>query len=401
MSAAEPAPLVRRPSCPRCERPVSVCFCSAVSVLPTRTRVLLLQHPRESKVGIGTARLAHLALPSSTLRIGLDFSQDPVVQAALAPPAPSYVLFPRPDAIPIAELPRDQPITLVVIDGTWWQARKLLKLNPAIAAMPAVAFTPRRPSGYLIRRQPAEFCVSTIEALAEALTALEPDGGPFERLLDPFRAMVERQRWYATEVRARRHYHAARVRAERPTLRTRLAADWERLVCVQGEANAWSRKDPRWEPPETVHWVAWRPATGETFEAVIAPRRPLAPATTKHIGLTAEQIQGGCSAEAWHRSWQGFCRPDDRLVHWGAFYRELAAGDGLQLAPGGFELRAAITQSLRRRVGTLEECASVLGITVSPLGLAGRGGRRLAALAAVVGELGAPPAACTTLPASG
>jgi DTW domain-containing protein YfiP len=381
-------PLRRRPSCEQCLRPCSVCFCHTVHRLPTRTRVLMLQHPREHKVGIGTARLAHLSLPNSDLRVGLDFSADPAVQAALAPGAPSYVLFPRMDAIPLAELPRDRPINLVVIDGTWWQARKLLKLNPAVAALPAVAFTPRRPSGYLIRRQPAEFCVSTIEALAEALDMLEPEGGPFERLLDPFRAMVQRQHWFATQVRSQRHHHTARERKpQRPTLRMRLDAAWERLVCIQGEANAWSRKDPRRQPPETVHWVACRPSTGETFEAVIAPRRPLAPATTKHIGLGAEQLLGGASAGDWQRSWQSFCRPDDLLVAWGGFYRTLAASDGLALAPGGLELRAAVTQLLRRRLGTIEECAEVLGVEVSPLPLAGRGGRRLAALRAVVAAL--------------
>jgi DTW domain-containing protein YfiP len=48
--------------------------------------VLLLQHPKERRVGVGTARMAHLALPNSELRVGLDFSADPVVQAAVNAP---------------------------------------------------------------------------------------------------------------------------------------------------------------------------------------------------------------------------------------------------------------------------------------------------------------------------
>src|SRR5438874_9841843 len=107
--------------CLRCGRPEIVCVCSLIQVLPTRTRVLFLQHPRERRVGIGTANLAHLALPNSEMRVALNFAADPVVQAALGPGAPSYVLFPRPDAITVAELPREQPTTLVVIDGTWHQ----------------------------------------------------------------------------------------------------------------------------------------------------------------------------------------------------------------------------------------------------------------------------------------
>jgi len=185
----------------RCRRPELVCYCDAIAQLPTRTRVVLLQHPRERRTPIGTARMAHLALPNSALRIGLDFSADPEVRAALDGPQPAYVVFPHPQAVAVADLPRDRPITLVVVDGTWWQAQKLLKLNPAVRALPHVAFTPRRPSEYRIRRQPAEHCVSTIEALAEVLDELEPEGGPFSRLLDPFRAMIARQIEFQTEDR--------------------------------------------------------------------------------------------------------------------------------------------------------------------------------------------------------
>ncbi len=201
----------RRAVCERCARPRVVCYCAHLPTLPTRTRVLLLQHPRERNMAIGTARMAHLALPNSVLRIGVDFAADAVVTGAIAGAAPSYLLFPGPDARDVAELPRDQALNLFVLDGTWWQAGKLLKSNPLLQRLPRVAFTPARPSDYRIRRQPAPFCVSTIEALAEVLNRLEQDRGPFEALLQPFRAMIDRQQWYAAEVRSQRHHYELRV----------------------------------------------------------------------------------------------------------------------------------------------------------------------------------------------
>jgi DTW domain-containing protein YfiP len=66
---AEPA--AHRAICARCRRPESVCYCAHLVSLPTRTRVLLLQHPRERHVPIGTARLAHLCLPGSELSLGV------------------------------------------------------------------------------------------------------------------------------------------------------------------------------------------------------------------------------------------------------------------------------------------------------------------------------------------
>jgi DTW domain-containing protein YfiP len=372
-----------RPSCDRCARPLPVCFCAHLQVLSTRTRVMLLQHPRESRKAIGTARMAHLSLPNSVLRVGTDFSADPVVNAALAESSPTYVLFPGAQAVDVATLPCDRAITLLMVDGTWWQARKLLKLNPAVAALPRVAFTPSRPSQYRIRRQPAEFCVSTIEALAEVLNVLEPSDQSFTRILAPFHAMVAKQLWYQTEVKSQRHRHVL-AGPRRPTLAARLRADWPRLVCVQGEANAWPRRDPARQDPETIHWVAHRLATGEMFEAVVAPRRTLAPSTPHHVELSQNRLLEGGSVEAWHRSWRQFARPDDVLVLWGTFYRDLAEGEGLPLSPDCIDLRGEMSQWLRVRVGTVEECTRHLGVESAVVNVAGRGGRRLAGLTAVL-----------------
>ena len=395
-----------RPSCPGCGRALvawvpladskdgsqiavrGACFCDRITSLPTRTRILLLQHPREERVAIGTARMALLALPNAERRVGLDFSDDSGVRTAVARTGPTYVLFPGPDAAPAESLPRGREITLIVLDGTWPQAAKLLKVNPAIAALPRVAFRPRAPSAYAIRREPADFCVSTIEALAEVLSVLEPEGHRFERLLDPFHAMVARQQWFRTEVGASRH-RAVRGRrlSPREALSARLAAIWPRLVCAHGEANAWPHRHPAREAPETVHWVAHRPATAETFEAVIAPRRALASGTPEHVELPARRLLAGDTPRQWQDAWTAFTRSDDILVTWGTYYRDLAAADGLPLAARSINLRDEVSRLLRRRFGTVEASIAPLGATVAPLALDGRGGRRLAALVGALASL--------------
>jgi DTW domain-containing protein YfiP len=376
-----------------------VCYCAQLPRLPTRTRVVVLQHPRERRVGIGTARMAQLALPNSFLRVGINFAGDPVVNALLSGPAPSYLLFPGPDARDVRELALEQPITLVVVDGTWSQARTLVRLNPALAALPRIAFTPRRPSAYdRIRREPADFCVSTIEALTEVLNVLEPDGEPFDPLLVPFHAMIERQERFASEVAASRHQGRQRkARPPGPTLAMRLGAEWPRLVCIQGEANGWPARDPARHDPEIVHFVACRPATGELYEAVVAPRRPLAPLTPHHLELPAARLAAGGSVESWRRSWQAFCPPDSVVVQWGAFYTRLAAAEGLALPARRIDLRGELTHSsARARGATLEDCVAQRKLSIAPLALDGRGGRRLAALVglvtAIAGDTASPRA---------
>ena len=52
-----PAPFERRAVCARCRRPERVCYCRHLTSIETTTRIVLLQHPRERRVAIGTARM--------------------------------------------------------------------------------------------------------------------------------------------------------------------------------------------------------------------------------------------------------------------------------------------------------------------------------------------------------
>ncbi len=392
MALPEDAPTKARACCPRCDKPVVVCYCAHLHQVATLTRILLLQHPREEQMKVGTARMAHLSLPNSVLRIGLDFSDDAVVKAELADARPTYVLFPTPDALDIRVLRGVPSVRLIVLDGTWRQARKLLKLNPWLQRLPAVAFTPTHPSEYQIRKQPAEHCVSTIEALGEALRLIEPDGLPVDGLLEPFRAMVEQQQWYQVQVGHRRSRHHRQPSRRKPPF-ARLIQDYSRIVCVQGEANAWALRDPQRHEPSIVHWVAHRPASGESYEAIVAPSGPLAPLTSRHIGLSEAQLLAGLSPEAWKRSWQAFLRPDDVLLHWGHHYHNVAQQDGLSLPDDTVDLRSLSAADLRRRSGTTEALLERVapGSPVADLGFQGRAGQRLANLVALVKVLVSSP----------
>jgi DTW domain-containing protein YfiP len=57
--------------CARCARKTSVCVCDRAEVLPTRTRVLVLQHPQEDDVEFGTVPLLTLSLPRAQVAVGL------------------------------------------------------------------------------------------------------------------------------------------------------------------------------------------------------------------------------------------------------------------------------------------------------------------------------------------
>jgi DTW domain-containing protein len=359
--------------------------------IETKTRVLILQHPRERDVGIGTARIARLGLRGAILRTDVDFGGDQVVREALAA-GNAYVLFPGKDAIDVETTTFPSPITLVVLDGTWWQAHKLLRANPALAALPRLSLTPPGPSVYgQIRREPADHCVATLEAIAHVLGHLEGDPARFAELLVPLAGMVKRQLYFANEIADNRH-HRSLVRPKRrdpvPALLREHAAD---VVCVHGEANAWPRLHPEHTPPETVHWLARRIASSDTFESVIVPRGRLAPSTCHHIGLFPEALATGESWSAFGARWQAFLRPSDILVVWGHFPLATLAADGLRLPNRNIDARPIAGNVLRRRPGTVEECARQMGLVVPPPWARGRGGARIAGLCAVTEKLSAWP----------
>lgn len=197
-----------RARCGRCRRPLSHCLCAYIPAVPHRTPVLVLQHPDEATHPLNTARLAVLGLRHAELRTGERFPElDRIIAGAgravlLFPAAQGSVAGPDP---PQAEGADDRPPLLIVPDGTWRKARKIVHLNPVLGTLPRLSLPPGEPSEYRVRKAPGGAAVSTIEAIARALKALEPEGD-FEPLLRPFRVLVEQQITAMGEEIYRRNY---------------------------------------------------------------------------------------------------------------------------------------------------------------------------------------------------
>jgi len=374
-----------RAMCPRCRRPTTVCYCAAIEPLSTATRVMILQHPRERDVPIGTARMASLCLPNAVLRVGVRWDDDPALAAVLADPArPPILLYPGPGARDILREPPTGPVTLVVVDGTWSQAKTVVRDNAVLRALPRYAFRAPEPSQYRIRKEPDDAYCSTIEALMHVLGVLERDPDRFRALLAPFRAMVDAQLVAQAAAPKRRLRQPRGPRPPRPTAPAFVRERWDDLVLVYGEANAWPYRGPTVDHPneELVHWLAIRPATGDRFEMIARPETPLSPSTPFHIGLDEPTLRAGASQAELVSAFARFVRPADLACSWGFYSRELLRAAGADL-PAFVDMRAATHQLLSRKIGSLDAYAATFGPPPPPLG-AGRGGRRLALLAQIL-----------------
>jgi DTW domain-containing protein YfiP len=345
--------------------------------------VVFLQHPRERRVAIGTARMAHLALPNSELHEGISFAGRAAIEALAADPSVA-VLFPAGHTA--APAPATTPRTLIVVDGTWSQAYKLMRANPLLARLPRIALAPARPGNYRIRREPTPQCLATVEAVAAVLALLEDDRVRFDAMLDAFTFTVERQLACAAAQRApRRRADRPGPRPTAPELAALLAAP-EDVVLVHGEANAHGSAERAPGLPELLHLVAVRPARGERFEAFLAPRRPLGHRTALHLDVETDRLLGGEPVAPALARLEAFLGPRAFLCGWGPVAAELLAREGL-VRHRRVDLRAVYARRLPGHPHGMDRAAESLGATAESPWAAGRAGRMIAWLGAVYAAL--------------
>jgi DTW domain-containing protein len=179
--------------CYRCFWPQPLCWCASLKPMETRTRFLFLMHPKEYKQEkAGTGRLTQLCLSHSSLHMGMEVGEDDEVGELLKEDRYCPVLlYPGADAVNLSNKGASaaslslggKTLLVVILDATWSGARKMLRLSPGLRQLPRVMFTPREPSRYVIKQQPQEGCLSTLEATHELLTVLEERG--LDRYPDP------------------------------------------------------------------------------------------------------------------------------------------------------------------------------------------------------------------------
>lgn len=106
----------------------------------------------------------------------------------------TVLLYPSKTAIDIRslELVCDN-YNLVLIDGTWPQAKAIFASSPILHNLRHVKLMTTNTSSYIIRTQPTEGCLSTLETAAEALSQLENNSIYREQLVQPLHILCKYQ----------------------------------------------------------------------------------------------------------------------------------------------------------------------------------------------------------------
>lgn len=196
--------------CSACKKPHTICVCDKVVPTSIGIDVVVLQHPQEQDRDLGTVplieatlgkrctRVVGLSWPSLSSAMGREVSRDHyalLYPAALKKPHPKLA----PGQTVVVDRNGERTSTklrgIVVLDGSWSQAKTLWWRNAWVLKHPRLLLMPKEPSLYgKLRQEPRREYVSTLEAVGDALVGLgEPDTARAE-LRRLFRTMLQRAR---------------------------------------------------------------------------------------------------------------------------------------------------------------------------------------------------------------
>ncbi|XP_059825611.1 tRNA-uridine aminocarboxypropyltransferase 2 isoform X3 [Hypanus sabinus] len=222
-------------------RPQKVCLCPFLPVHPLNvsTCLYIVQHPAEESRVLRTVPLLAACLPADKCKvfIGRRFNEDRHPElAAVCQSISTLVLYPGPEANNLEELELDpslSPYNIIIIDGTWSQAKTMFYGNALFRLPKQVQLKTSLSSQYIIRTQPNNTCLSTLECAAFALSIVEKDHYIHEVILRPLQALCSFQLQHGAQV----HHNSRLLRMKHEKCRKKLYLARKILPMLEIQSN--------------------------------------------------------------------------------------------------------------------------------------------------------------------
>ncbi|MCL1090610.1 DTW domain-containing protein [Shewanella profunda] len=177
--------------CIICHYPLNTCLCGSIQPIFPSTQLVVLQHPSEVEHKKNSVRVLSLAVPETQIYVGEDENDFSELRNDLAKyDKPIYLVYPSDNSVSVETQRITSHCVLLLLDGTWRKAFKMLQLNPWLTEYPAVHLAEGYESRYKIRKSSRSDSLSTLEASAYMLSALDPLLN-VELVIAAFDAMVE------------------------------------------------------------------------------------------------------------------------------------------------------------------------------------------------------------------
>ena len=172
-----------------------------------------MQHHSEVHHAKNTVRLMRLVMPNMQVFVGETAEDFTGLQTYLTQTTkPIYVVYPSETSQTASQCGAQADSIILLIDGTWRKAYKILQSNPWLLDYPAIHLEVEHASNYIIRKAKRPDSLSTLEATALLLSTLDPaaDTTP---LFAAFDAMVQhRLSAMPEDIKARYQLHNKEVK---------------------------------------------------------------------------------------------------------------------------------------------------------------------------------------------
>ncbi len=245
--SAKPAAAEAPEACPHCLKPPTLCVCEGVTPIDNKIALVILQHPQEQDRTLGTARLTTLHFKNAVLKVGLSWPSLHKILGKEVDPQRWAILYLG--SVKAAEIAPDREVVavdrkgqaeehqgqalrdiegVILLDGTWSQAKALWWRNAWMLKCQRVVLNPKKPSRYGdLRKEPRSDGLSTIESAALLISRLEKKPeietalqANFEKMLAKYRASgiapkphkIDRRRKNGVKFRSK----ASRARLAKP-----------------------------------------------------------------------------------------------------------------------------------------------------------------------------------------
>ena len=189
----------------KCFKPVSNCLCNYTKEIDTGIKFVLLMHTKKAKrQRTGTGNIAHISLKDSEIIVGFEFEHNARLQELLHDPKYFPVMmFPGEEAwtakkVGFKETIGNRTLLVLILDATWFCARKIIEHNQFLLDLPRVSFYGDYRSIFTFKHEPRPEYISTVESCyyfikeMQSIDLVDRKIDP-EPMMDAFKQMIKFQ----------------------------------------------------------------------------------------------------------------------------------------------------------------------------------------------------------------
>lgn len=161
-------------SCSKCGLPIINCICSKTPKVTTKAKIWILSSEREFLRPSNTARLLKLINTESTEIFLWERTKEPkkLIENIKDEMYEVYLLFPAEGEMKDRRVEyknTEKTPAFIIIDGTWKEARKIIRKSEYLKDLKLVSLNPCHKSQYDLRKGAGEGDLCTIESAVEIL----------------------------------------------------------------------------------------------------------------------------------------------------------------------------------------------------------------------------------------